>query len=231
MLSVPFCFSHKERAVSFQTQVNPVSEELLIKQASQGDLDAFNQLVLHYQDTIYNHAFVLLGDPDTAGDAAQETFIKAFQGLSGFRGGSFRSWLLQIVTNSAYDILRRFKRHPNLPLFPEDDNGEEVESPIWLADSSQSPHSAAEENEFSDNLYRMIGELPGAYRNVLTLINVQEMDYADAAEVLNVPLGTVKSRLARARDQMRRKLQENNVDFFIRCNRMAGTVTPQCECR
>ncbi len=98
--------------MNYQTLSNDVSEELLIKQASQGDLDAFNQLVLRHQDMIYRHALALLGDPDSADDAAQESFIKAFQGLGGFRGGSFRGWLLQIATNSAYDILRRFKRHP-----------------------------------------------------------------------------------------------------------------------
>ena len=77
----------------------------------------------------------------------------------------------------------------------------------------------------------MISELPSAYRNVLTLIDVQELDYSSAAEVLNIPIGTVKSRLARARDQMRRKLQENNVDFFVRCHRMMTGVVPQYECK
>ena len=217
--------------MNYQTQIFDVSEELLIKQASQGDLDAFNQLVLRYQDMIYGHAFAMLGDPDVADDVAQESFIKAFQGLSSFRGGSFRGWLLQIATNSAYDILRRFKRHPMLLLFPEDDNGDEVESPFWIADPNPSPHSIAETNEFSDSLYRLIGDLPSAYRNVLTLIDVQELDYSDAAKVLNIPVGTVKSRLARARDQMRKKLRENNVNYFVRRNRMVTATTPQFECR
>jgi RNA polymerase sigma-70 factor (ECF subfamily) len=216
--------------MNYQTLSNDVSEELLIKQASQGDLDAFNQLVLRHQDMIYRHALALLGDPDSADDAAQESFIKAFQGLGGFRGGSFRGWLLQITTNSAYDILRRFKRHPVLPLFPEDDHGDEVESPSWIADPNLSPHSTIEANEFSNSLYRMISELPSAYRNVLTLVDVQELDYSEAAEVLSIPIGTVKSRLARARDQMRKKLQENNVTFFIRSNRMACAVVAQYEC-
>ena len=216
--------------MSYQTQTDLLSEELLIKQASLGDLDAFNQLVLRYQDMTYKHTLTLLGDPDSADDAAQDSFIKAFQGLKGYHGGSFRGWLLQIATNSAYDILRRIKRHPNLPLFPEDDNGDEMESPAWIADPNPLPHSKVEANEFSDNLYRMISDLPSTYRNVLTLIDVQELDYATTAEVLNIPIGTVKSRLARARDQMRRKLQEENVDFFTRCNRMVTAVRPQCEC-
>jgi len=216
--------------LKYQVQPNLFSEELLIDQASLGDLDAFNQLVLHYQDMIYHHCLVLLGDPSSADDAAQESFIKAFQGLSGFRGGSFRNWLLRIATNSAYDFLRRIKRSQSLPLFPEDDNGDEMESPTWIVDPHQSPHFMIERNEFSDNLYRMISELPSAYRNVLTIIDVQELDYSTAAEVLGIPLGTVKSRLARAREQMRRKLQDDNVNFFIRCNSMVSTVATQCEC-
>jgi len=217
--------------MNYKSQSTDVSEERLIRQASQGGLEAFNQLVLCYQDLIYNHALALLGDPDIAEDAAQESFIKAFQGLGSFRGGSFRGWLLQITTNSAYDILRRFKRHPNLPLFPEDDYGGEVEAPFWAADPSPSPHFVAEGNEFSYDLYRMIGELPSRYRNVLTLIDVQELDYSAAAEVLSIPIGTVKSRLARARDQMRRKLRESNVDNFIHSNGMMTAVTPQYGCK
>jgi RNA polymerase sigma-70 factor (ECF subfamily) len=213
-----------------QTQPNLRSEELLIDQASKGDLDAFNQLVLRYQDMVYNHCLALLGDIDAADDAAQESFIKAFQGLNGFRGGSFRAWLLQIATNSTFDNLRRSRRHPSLPLFPEDDHGEEVESPTWIADPNPAPHIVMEKKEFSDKLYSMIRELPSTYCNVLTLIDVQELDYSTAAEVLNIPIGTVKSRLARARDQIRRKLQEDNMDFFIRCNRMVTTASPQCEC-
>jgi len=230
MWIIPLCFDCEEKVMKHQTQPNLRSEELLIDKASQGDLDAFNQLVLCYQDVIYNHCLVLLGDSDAADDAAQESFIKAFQGLNGFRGGSFRAWLFQIATNSAYDILRRFRRHPILPLFPEDDLGEEVESPAWIADPNPSPHFVMEKKEFSDTLYRMISELPGTYRNVLTLVDVQELDYSTAAAVLNVPIGTVKSRLARARDQIRRKLQEDNVNFFIRCNRMVTTASPQCKC-
>ena len=82
------------------------NEETLIRLASQGDLEAFNQLVLIYQNIAYNHAYALLGDPALSDDATQESFIKAFQNMGNFRGSafSFRAWLLRIVTNSAYDI-------------------------------------------------------------------------------------------------------------------------------
>lgn len=184
------------------------AEEAFIENASNGDLEAFNQLVLIYQNIAYNHARALLGDPVSAEDATQESFIKAFQNLSDFRGGSFRAWLLKIVTNSAYDILRRSHRHPTEPLFPEDDHGEEIESPVWLTDPSASVQEKVEEKEFSHDIYTTLDELPDVYRSVLTLIDVYELDYTEAAHILQVPLGTIKSRLARARSQMKKRLQD-----------------------
>jgi RNA polymerase sigma-70 factor (ECF subfamily) len=171
-----------------------------------GDLDAFNQLVLANQDLAYHHAYYLLGDPADAQDAVQESFIKAFQGLHGFRGGSFRAWLLRIVTNSSYDMLRCSHRRPTQPLFPENRDGLEMESPTWLSDPGRSVQEAAEQNELAMHLYRTLDELPTVYHDALMLIDVYELAYAEAAEFLEVPLGTVKSRLARARLQMQAKL-------------------------
>lgn len=184
-------------------------EQTLVTLAAQGDLDAFNQLVLTYQNMAYHHAFSLLGDSDQAEDATQESFIKAFQAINGFRGGSFRGWLLRIVTNSTYDMLRRSRRHPTQPLFPVDDEGEEVESAAWLADPNTSVQSTVEQNELSKDIYRVLDELPDAYRSVLTLIDVHDLDYTEAAQALKIPIGTVKSRLARARLQMQEKLRGN----------------------
>ena len=183
-------------------------EETLVNRARNGDLDAFNQLVLHYQNMAYNHAYALLGDSDSAEDAAQDGFIKAFQAINSYRGGSFRGWLMKIVTNSAYDILRRSHRHPTQPLFPEDENGEEIESPIWLVDPMASVQEKVEQNELSKDIYKMLDELPDVYRSVLTLVDVNELDYSEAAQALKVPIGTIKSRLARARLQMKEKLQQ-----------------------
>ena len=181
-------------------------EEALITAASNSDLDAFNQLVLSHQDLAYQHAYSLLGDTALAEDATQESFIKAFQGLKTFRGGSFRGWLLRIVTNSAYDILRRSQRHPTQPLFPEDDNGEELESAPWLADPAASVQNTVEQKELSEELRTLLEQLPDAYRSVLTLVDIYQFDYVEAAETLRIPIGTVKSRLARARLRMKEKL-------------------------
>jgi RNA polymerase sigma-70 factor (ECF subfamily) len=188
-------------------------DEELVRSASAGDLDAFNQLVLWYQGLAYNHAQALLGDPALAEDASQESFIKAFQALHTFRGGSFRAWLLRIVTNTCYDLLRRSKKHPLQPLMPEDDNGDEIESPSWIADPSVSVQATVEQQEEEDHLYRMLDELPDVYRSAITLVDLYELDYDEAARALKVPVGTVKSRLARARLQMKEKLRQR-AEFF-----------------
>ena len=189
------------------TNPSTFDEEILLKDAANGDLEAFNQLVLRYQNLAYSHAYGLLSDPDSAADATQESFIKAFQNMNRYRGGSFRSWLLTIVTNSAYDLLRRSSRHPTQPLYPTNEDGESVESAIWLADSAPSVQETVEQHELSRNIYKALDELPEVYRSVLTLIDVNELDYVEAAKVLGVPMGTVKSRLARARMQLKKKLR------------------------
>jgi RNA polymerase sigma-70 factor (ECF subfamily) len=188
---------------------NLFEEAALLQLASKGDLEAFNQIVLHYQNLAYSHAYALLGDADSAEDATQDGFIRAFQAMNAFRGGSFRGWLLKIVTNSAYDILRRTYRHPNEALFPIDENGEEVESPVWLADPSASVEQAVEQHESSRQIYDVLDELPEVYRTVITLVDINELDYAEAAQALRVPIGTIKSRLARARILMQKKLRES----------------------
>lgn len=185
------------------------SDEALIRQAIPGDLEAFNQLVLRYQGLVYQHALALLGDQASAEDAAQEGFIKAFENMARFRGGSFRAWLFKIVTNSAYDILRRSRRHPTQSLFPEDEAGEEFDSASWLADPGPSVQATVEQNELSREIHRALDQLPDAFRAVLTLVDLYEVNYAEAAQAMRIPMGTVKSRLARARFRFMETLKGN----------------------
>ena len=207
--------------MDFVNQSDQNSEEALIARASQGDLEAFNHLVLDYQDMAFHHAWSMLNDRDLAEDVTQESFIKAFQALGRFRGGSFRAWILRIATNTSYDLLRRSQRHPHEPLEPENDDGEEIESPSWLADPSASVQDTVEQNDETNHIYRMLDELPEVYRTVLILIDLYEFDYSEAAQALKVPLGTVKSRLVRARLQMKEKL---NSRFEIDRIRHAGAA-------
>ncbi|MFL7893016.1 MAG: RNA polymerase sigma factor [Anaerolineales bacterium] len=184
-----------------------MDETGLIKDAQRGDLDAFNSLVLVYQDRVYNQAFRVLGDSQSADDAAQEAFISAYKNLRSFRGGSFRAWLLRIVTNACYDELRRRKRHPATALEPVDDAGEEIESPHWIADPSELPEQNVERSELGQAIQTCLDQLPEDFRVVVVLVDVQGFDYLEAADAIGKPLGTVKSRLARARNRMRECLQ------------------------
>ena len=182
------------------------TEQILINRSQQGDLDAFNQLVLNYQDNLFHFLISFTGDPDTAEDITQESFIKAYQHIGSFQGGTFKSWLFRIGINAARDLARQRKRHTLLALYPNDENGEENDSPAWLTDHSASVEAAIQQRETSLQLGKILDELPSNHRSILTLIDVLGMDYVEAAQILNLPLGTVKSRLARARMQMRNKL-------------------------
>ncbi len=184
-----------------------MDEAALIRQAQGGDLNSFNSLVLVYQDTLYNQAYRMMTDPDSAADAVQEAFISAFRSLRSYRGGSFRAWLLRIVTNACYDEIRRRQRRPSTSLEPLDDAGEEIESPHWMADGSLSPEETVEQAELARAIQSCLNGLPEEFRSVVVMIDMQGLDYTEAAQATGTPLGTVKSRLARARLRMRDCLQ------------------------
>ncbi|MBT3189924.1 MAG: sigma-70 family RNA polymerase sigma factor [Anaerolineae bacterium] len=185
-----------------------MDEPALINDAKNGDLDAFNRLVLQYQDMLYNTAYRVIGDPVLAADATQDAFISAFRKLKSYRGGSFKAWLLRIVTNACYDELRRQKRRPTTPLEPLTENGEEMESPRWLADSAASPEKQIETFELEQAIQRCIEALPPDFRAVVVLTDIQGLNYKEAAKAIKKPLGTIKSRLARARLRLRECLQK-----------------------
>ena len=181
--------------------------ERTVRSAVQDDLADYNHLVMEYQDLIYNQAYRLLGDHQAAEDAAQEAFILAYFKFHTFNGGSLRAWLLRIVTNLCYDEMRRQKRSQTVPLEPLDGYGEEIESPIWLADPAETPEEAAERSELRDRIQKSLNKLPPDHRIVLVLVDLQGLDYAEAAAVIGCPMGTLKSRLARARSHLRAELR------------------------
>jgi len=188
--------------------INRMDEAALITDAQHGDLDAFNRLVLAYQDVLFNTALRILGDGDQAADATQEAFIAAFRSLGSYRGGSFKAWLMRTVTNACYDELRRQKRRPTTPLEPANNDDEEMESPRWLADSSMAPEQKFEAAELEHAIQHCLEALPPDFRTVVVLADIQGMDYSEVASSARVPLGTIKSRLARARLRLRECLQE-----------------------
>jgi RNA polymerase sigma-70 factor (ECF subfamily) len=180
-----------------------MDEIYLIEEAKKGDLDAFNSLVLSYQTRVYNLAYRILGDEASAEDITQTTFLAAYQKLSGFRGGSYMAWILRIATNQCYDSLRYAKRHPTTPLEPGNDDDDTPESPSWMTDTSNEPEDMFDQAELEHAIQHCLNALPAEYRTVAVLVDVQGMDYEAVAGIIKTPLGTVKSRLARARLRLR----------------------------
>ncbi|MFZ2096576.1 MAG: RNA polymerase sigma factor [Anaerolineales bacterium] len=180
-----------------------MDEIALIQAAKEGDLDSFNRLILAYQDLIYTHAFRMIGEEETADDATQNTFISAYKHIKSFRGGSFKAWLLRIVTNTCYDELRRRKRRPTVPLEPMDDAGEEVESARWMEDPADRPEEEVERKELQRAIQHCLEKLPNEFRSAVIMVDIQGLDYFEAAQAIGKPIGTIKSRLARARLRLR----------------------------
>jgi len=191
-----------------QKRYHRKNESTLILETQHGNLKSFNGLVLTYQDCIFNTALRILGDEELAADATQDAFISAFRNINSYHGGSFRAWLMRTVTNACYTELRRQKRRPTLPLEPINAEDEEMETPAWLADSSMSPENIFEAIELERAIDHCLAALPSDFRTVVVLVDIQGMDYNEAAHVAHVPLGTIKSRLGRARLRLRKHLQE-----------------------
>jgi RNA polymerase sigma factor (sigma-70 family) len=181
-----------------------MDESKLVQAALAGELDAFNRLILAYQDLAFNVAFRMLGDEDEASDATQTAFISAYKNLRSFRGGSFKAWVLRMVTNSCYDELRRKQRHPTTPLEPtNEEDGEELDTPAWIASDDPLPEDALEVKELEHAIQHCLEHLTAEFRTVVVLVDLQGMDYDEVAQSVKAPLGTIKSRLARARFKLR----------------------------
>lgn len=177
---------------------NPSDESGLIRAAMRGDLQAFNTLVLRYQDAAYTLAYRLMGDRAIAADMAQESMITAYQRLKTFRGERFRPWLMRIVTNRCYDEMRRKKRRPTLSITPD---AEDEDLP--LPDDAPAPEAAAEQRELQRAIQQCIDNLNPEQRTALVLCDVDGMAYQDIADSLGTQIGTIKSRLSRARTSVR----------------------------
>lgn len=183
-----------------------MDEAELIGDARRGDLDAFNRLVLVHQTKVFNLAYRITGDPAMAADVAQETFLSAYRKLNGYRGGSFRAWLFRIATNAAYDELRRRKRRPAASLEAAEEesaSGDGLGSMEALFGSEESPEAALERGELRRAIERCLEALPQEFRTVVVLADVLALDYREVAASIGSPIGTVRSRLARARARLR----------------------------
>ena len=178
-------------------------ERRLITAAQRGDADSFNALVRLYEGRVYNICYRMLGDADSAADAAQDAFLAAFRNLRSFRGGSFRSWMLRIATNTCYDALRARKRRPTVSIDAEADGEDDDSSPLQLADSAESPDDFALRRELAVAIQHGLATLPEEQRIILILSDIQGLPYEEIAQITGANLGTVKSRLSRGRARLR----------------------------
>lgn len=185
-----------------------MTDQELAARARAGDQDAFERLVLDNQNKVYSLAVRLVGDQEEAADLAQEAFLKAWQNLPSFQGeSSFSTWLYRVTTNLCIDWLRRQKRRQETaPAVSLDD-----EEAGWAepADWEQDPHRKLEQSERGRALARGLERLPEYQRRPLVLRELSGLSYQEIAQALDLDLGTVKSRIARARLALRKILLED----------------------
>jgi RNA polymerase sigma-70 factor (ECF subfamily) len=186
----------------------------LIVRSQQGDVSAFNQLVLYYQQTVYNVILRMLGDRDTAADVTQDTFIAALRGISSFRpGSSFRAWLLRIASNQACDQWRRTHRHMQESLDSLTDEDEPhaagVFSTLIATGDQVNPEESLLARELQELIARGLQTLPLEQRAAVILCDLQGLSYEEIAAATHATLGTVRSRIARGRMRLRDYLYQN----------------------
>ena len=181
-----------------------MNEILLISRARGGDREAFGALVEQYRDNVYRLAYRMCGNAYVADEAAQEAFVAAWRALPNFRGDAkFSTWLYRLTTNAAIDVMRREKRHQTVG------DGEMVD----LADDADSPQETVERTEQQEAVQKALSTLSEEYREVLLLRYMEELDYAEIAEVLQLPSGTVKSRINRAKAALKAALLKSGNIF------------------
>ncbi|MEA2574265.1 MAG: hypothetical protein QOH93_1563 [Chloroflexia bacterium] len=188
-------------------------EERQLNAARDGDLSAFNWLVLRYQTRVYNLCLRMLSDHEAAADATQEAFISAYRAIGRFKGEQFRTWLFRIATNACLDMLRSRKRKPTQSLYAHSHDSDEEAEPLPVADLDPTidPESSALRAEVASAIQDGLDSLPDDQRIALVLVDVQGLSYEEAATVTGANLGTIKSRINRGRARLRDYLRESGV--------------------
>ena len=186
-----------------------IDETKLIDQVLQGDNDAFAQLVEAYQDRVYGLCLRMVSDREDAQDLAQEAFVRAWRGLKFYKHeAAFSTWLYRLTSNVCIDFLRQKKRRSALSL-----TSAEEEEQIDIPDPSPQPEELVMQQQRKEAVAEAMSQLEDEFRLVLTLRVVQERSYEEIAEIMDLKVGTVKSRLARAREKLRKILMKNGNDF------------------
>ena len=197
-------------------------EAQIVRKVLEGDVNAFETLVVEYEKNVYAITQRMTGNAEDAADMTQETFIKAYNSLSSFRGDSkFSVWLYRIATNVCLDFLRSRSRKPTVSLSMEDDDGEEMQ--LDIADESQSPEMLLERGLTRDAVRRGLNALPPDYKQILLLREIQGLSYEEISDVLTLEVGTVKSRIFRARKRLCAfLLEDGNIPEFSASGKMEG---------
>lgn len=182
-------------------------ERATIQQCKQGVIAAFDKLIERYEKRVFNFAFRMAGNYDDANDVAQEAFIRVFNSIGTFRGdANFSTWLYRIVTNVYLDERKKAKSHLHTPL---DDLIELEENTVarQVVDPGPTPEELAERQERHELIQKAINTLPDYQRVMVLLYHTESKSYEEIAEIMNLPIGTVKSRLNRARLALKEKLE------------------------
>ena len=200
-----------------------MQDELLIRRAQHGDADAFEQLLLEHQKNVYNLCYRMAGDPDDAMDLSQAPFLRAWRCLDQYQFASaFSTWLYRLCSNICIDFLRKRRRQQTVPLTFEDADGEE--QTYAVPDVQPLPEEQVELKLTRETLAAAMAQLLPEHRAVLQLRVVNEMSYEQIADVLDIQIGTVKSRLSRARNQLKKILERGNLSRRASSESMEGEV-------
>ena len=202
-------------------------EELaVVERVRAGDVNAYEALVAAHEKNVYNLALRMTGNPADAEDMAQEAFLKAYRSLSEFRGDSkFSVWLYRIVSNVCLDFLRRQKRRQTVSLSVEDDEGEETQ--LDIPDLAQSPEELLERRMTREAVQKGLALLPPDHRQILLLREIQGLSYEEIAQALQIEVGTVKSRIFRARKKLCAfLLKDGNIPDSFSSSKTGGGDTP-----
>lgn len=189
-----------------------MSEQELVSLLKKGDREAFDEMIRIYQSKVINIAYGMLSDREDALDASQEVFIKIYKSIDGFReSSSLSTWIYRIAANICKDYLR--KRQRTAKTVSIDNTDDEDNEIFTIPDSGDTPEEKIEKAELQEEIKRAINSLSEDYKTVLVFCDIEGMSYDDIARILKCPTGTVKSRLNRARQALRKKISENRELF------------------
>ena len=194
--------------------MSEMGEKELLKKCRQGDRDAFNILVQTYQRQVINLAYGMLSDTEDATDAAQEVFIKVYRNIDRFEGkSSLSTWIYRITSNVCKDFLRKRTRTiQSISIYESSEDDDD--RPMEIKDSSPTPQEHMEITETQREVRKALDELPEEYKSVIVMYDLEGLSYDEISNVLQCPVGTIKSRLNRARKALKKNLSEKRELFL-----------------